>query len=136
MRIVVDTNIVFSAMLNTKSKISYVLLAPKSGYNFYATSVLLEEIHEHSDKLKEIAGYSNADFNRILAIYRLKIKFIDPALIPKSVFEKAVHFVQHTHISSAQTTPHLHYCRFRRWYLTDTSQSSGFFPPYLPHSLE
>jgi predicted nucleic acid-binding protein len=36
-RIVVDTNIVFSAILNTNSKIASILLYPKSKLNFYST---------------------------------------------------------------------------------------------------
>jgi len=34
MRIVVDTNIAFGAILNTNSKIASILLYPKSKFNF------------------------------------------------------------------------------------------------------
>ncbi len=47
MRIVVDTNIVFSAILNTNSKISKIILQPKSKLNFYSTDQLQNEIAEH-----------------------------------------------------------------------------------------
>ncbi|MBD3750124.1 MAG: hypothetical protein IE931_11580 [Sphingobacteriales bacterium] len=47
MRIVVDTNIVFSAILNTNSQIAKILLQPRSKLNFYATQHLLSEINEH-----------------------------------------------------------------------------------------
>ena len=38
MRIIIDTNIVFSALLNTNSKIARILFQPKTGFNFYSTS--------------------------------------------------------------------------------------------------
>jgi predicted nucleic acid-binding protein len=57
MRIVVDTNIVFSAILNTNSKIAQILLQPGSRVNFYATEQLLKEIEEHKAKIKQLTDY-------------------------------------------------------------------------------
>jgi predicted nucleic acid-binding protein len=51
MRIVVDTNIVFSAILNTNSKIARVLLQPKSRLNFYSTEQLSYENEEHIERI-------------------------------------------------------------------------------------
>ena len=51
MRIVIDTNIAFSAILNTNSRIARLFLQPKSHLNFYSTEQLLAEITEHKDKL-------------------------------------------------------------------------------------
>ncbi len=36
MRVVIDTNIAFSAILNTNSKISKIILQPKSKLNLYS----------------------------------------------------------------------------------------------------
>jgi predicted nucleic acid-binding protein len=58
MRIVVDTNIVFSAILNTNSKIGKILLHPGRRFNFYSTQQLLNEIEEHRVKLILLSGYS------------------------------------------------------------------------------
>lgn len=44
MRVVVDTNIAFSAILNTNSKISRIILLPKSKLNFYSTGQLDQEL--------------------------------------------------------------------------------------------
>jgi len=53
MRIVVDTNIVFSAILNTNSKISQIILQPKSRLNLYSTNQLEYELAEHWINLKK-----------------------------------------------------------------------------------
>jgi predicted nucleic acid-binding protein len=51
MRVVVDTNIAFSAILNSNSKISKIILQPKSKLNFYSTDELQYELAEHWNKL-------------------------------------------------------------------------------------
>jgi predicted nucleic acid-binding protein len=53
MRIVVDTNIAFSAILNTDSRIARIILQSRARLNFYSTDLLLLEIEEHKNKLKE-----------------------------------------------------------------------------------
>jgi predicted nucleic acid-binding protein len=53
MKLVVDTNVVFSAILNTNSRISNVLLRPQKKYEFYSTSQLKREISTHRTKLKK-----------------------------------------------------------------------------------
>jgi predicted nucleic acid-binding protein len=55
-RVIVDTNIAFSAILNTNSTIARILLQPGSRLHFYSTDLLLIEIEEHKDKLKKISG--------------------------------------------------------------------------------
>ena len=57
MRIVIDTNIAFSAILNTNSKIARILLQPKSRFNFYSTEQLLNEIEEHRSKIKQLSDF-------------------------------------------------------------------------------
>jgi len=50
MRILVDSNIAFSAILNSNSKIGTIILYPKTQLNFYSTHQLLEEIEAHKEK--------------------------------------------------------------------------------------
>ncbi|MCF8372740.1 MAG: hypothetical protein K9H64_14040 [Bacteroidales bacterium] len=47
MRVVVDTNIAFNAILNSTSRIARILLQPKTKFNFFSTELLLQEIEEH-----------------------------------------------------------------------------------------
>lgn len=115
MRIVVDTNIVFSALLNTSSKISFILLAPKSPLNFYSTQLLIDEIIEHSEKLKEMAGYSENTFQKIFKIYRSRIKFIDPALIPKSLMNKALQLTEDIDIDDTELVALTEHAKAKFW---------------------
>jgi predicted nucleic acid-binding protein len=89
MRIVVDTNIAFSAILNTNSKISKIILQPKSNLNFYSTDQLITELAEHWNKLKKISKYSEIDLHKTVNLITSKIHFINVGLIPKSLFHKS-----------------------------------------------
>ena len=51
MKIVVDTNIVFSAILNSNSRIAKILLNAKEHFQFFTCSYLKAEIQKHRNKL-------------------------------------------------------------------------------------
>ncbi len=89
MRIVVDTNIVFSAILNTESKIGTILLKPGTRLNFYSTFQLNNEIEEHKNKILKLSPYSITELERIIQLVKQRIRFIDPVFIKKSHLEMA-----------------------------------------------
>ena len=77
MRIVVDTNIAFSAILNTRSMIGGIILQPKSRFHFYSTDLLSAEIQEHKKKLKLLAGFSDSELESTILLITNRIRFID-----------------------------------------------------------
>lgn len=94
MRIIVDTNIVFSAILNTNSKIARIFFQPKTGFNFYSTTKLLEEIEEHKTKIQSLTKLSNTELDRIITLVTIRIRFINYNLIPIEIYnytEKITH---------------------------------------------
>jgi len=111
MRIVIDTNIAFSAILNTNSLIAKILLYPKTNLNFYSTDLLLLEIEEHTDKLIRISNISKAELEKTILIIKSKIKFIDARLIPANVFKTAYHLLENIDIDDTEfvaLTDHIH----------------------------
>jgi predicted nucleic acid-binding protein len=83
MKIVVDINLVFSAILNTQSNIGELILNSNNIFQFWSCHFLLEEINKHWKKLREI---SQLEEENLLESYRLinyNIKYIDEGLIPK-----------------------------------------------------
>ena len=51
MRIVVDTNIVFSALINAGSTIPEMIVAPFSDFKFFTSDYLFKELENHKSKL-------------------------------------------------------------------------------------
>jgi predicted nucleic acid-binding protein len=55
LKIVVDSNIVFSGILNPKSNISQILMNGSKYFEFYTIHQLTDEIFEHQDKIIKIS---------------------------------------------------------------------------------
>ena len=94
MRIIVDTNIVFSALLNTDGIIGDLIFNSGRLFDFYSCSYMRFEISKHWEKIKNISAL-NDDLLRE-AQFRLftRIKFIDEEIIPPKIWsasEKIVH---------------------------------------------
>ncbi|MBN9352408.1 MAG: hypothetical protein J0H55_17150 [Chitinophagaceae bacterium] len=60
MKIIVDTNIVFSAMLNSNSRIGKILLNSKEHLQFFSCNYLQVEIHRHRNNV--LTPYKLDDF--------------------------------------------------------------------------
>ncbi|HEY4325752.1 MAG TPA: putative toxin-antitoxin system toxin component, PIN family [Mucilaginibacter sp.] len=87
MRVVVDTNIVISAIINDKGKIGELLLYKPVDIHFSSPSFLLEELNIHTKKILTITGYSEPEFQQIKLLVISNIKFIDPGKIKKENWE-------------------------------------------------
>ncbi len=115
MRIVVDTNIVFSAILNTNSKISKIILQPKSKLNLYSTGQLENEIAEHWGKLKKISTYSEIDLRKASTLIISKIKFISVQLIPGNLFVTAEKLTSDIDIDDTEFVALTEHIRGKLW---------------------
>lgn len=115
MRLVVDTNIAFSAILNTNSKIAKIILKPKSGLNLYSTDQLQIEIGNHWNKLKKISGYSEAELFKIVALINQRIRFINVELIPLKLLLKAENIVCDIDVDDAEFVALTEHIKGKLW---------------------
>ena len=88
-KIIIDTNILFSALLNTDSRIGQILINGKRYYIFYAPEYIREEIIEHKDKIKTIAKLSDDDFIELYELILRNITILNHTLIPTNIYKKA-----------------------------------------------
>lgn len=115
MRIVVDTNIVFSAILNTNSKIAKIILQPKSILNLYATNQLALELEKHRSKLKTISKYSEKELQRAIQLITGRIKFINVELVPLSIYQKAILLLKDIDIDDTEFIALTDHIRGKLW---------------------
>lgn len=94
MNIVVDTNIIFSAILSSKGKIGNLLLNSENRFEFFSTTFLLEELDTHHDKLKKISGINDSDIKYLKRILFNHIEFIDANLIHPDNWQNAYNLVK------------------------------------------
>ena len=59
MKIVIDTNIIFSAILSSQGKIGNLIINGSNFFTFYTVGLLKDEIAEHKEKILKISGFSN-----------------------------------------------------------------------------
>jgi predicted nucleic acid-binding protein len=115
MRIVVDTNIVFSALLNTNSKFYRIILQPRSRFNFYATDYLNSEIEEHKDRILSITGYSEYELEKLIQLIMKKIRFINVELIPKETYLYALSLTEDVDIDDTEFIALTEHIKGRFW---------------------
>ena len=89
MKITVDSNIVFSAILNTRSNIGQLLTIGSKHFDFYTTNLLKTEILNHKAKIQKITGFSDDIFDEIYDLITSKIRFVDEVLISDHSFKNA-----------------------------------------------
>lgn len=98
MKIIVDTNIVISAILNLNSTISYLLFNSNKVFEFYSVNFLLYEINKHKEKIKKIKKMSENDFLDIYEFITNKIIFIDEKKIKDKLVHKSIEILKNTDI--------------------------------------
>lgn len=94
MKIIVDTNIVFSAILNSKSVIGDILLNSAGKFQFLSCHYLWEEIDNHWDKLCRVSKLEEHDLLESQRIIYKNINFIDEEQISKEYRLKAYELVK------------------------------------------
>lgn len=94
MKVVVDTNIVFSGLLNAERRIARLLLQAPARVQFYTSHYLRAELHRHQAKLLRLTRLSEADLRELLALVTRRIVFINEGLLPATVLRAAEALVQ------------------------------------------
>lgn len=94
MRIVVDTNIVFSAILNSHSKIGDLLLNSSEQFDFFSCDLLREEINRHRDKLLKISEMSEEELAEATFQIFNVLTFISDKQIPFDTWYKCIFWVK------------------------------------------
>jgi predicted nucleic acid-binding protein len=82
MKIVVDTNIIFSALLNSNSTIGDLLFNSDNHFEFYSCNYMRYEIKQHWERLKKISKLTEEQLQVSHTQVLSKLKFINEEIIP------------------------------------------------------
>jgi predicted nucleic acid-binding protein len=93
MKIIVDSNIVFSAILNSQGKIGQLIINGSKFFKFYTVGLLKNEIEEHNDKILKISGFTNEQIIKSYQTITKRITFVDEILISDKDLVKAIDLV-------------------------------------------
>lgn len=81
MKIIVDTNAVFSALLKPESNIGQILINGFKFFDFISTDLLRIEIDRHKDKVLKYSKLSSVDFELVRTLVYSRIRFVNEALL-------------------------------------------------------
>jgi predicted nucleic acid-binding protein len=84
-KIVVDTNIVFSGLLNSSSKIGKILINSSHHFEFYTCDFLRYELLKHRNKLLKRTKLNTEELEELELLITSNITFINEALIPVNI---------------------------------------------------
>ena len=89
MNVVVDTNIIFSTLLNPKSTIGEILMNVQDKFTFFAPELLIDELERYEPK---IAAYTKLCRHQLTQIKRMilaNLTFVSEELISERSWLKA-----------------------------------------------
>ncbi|MEP1085446.1 PIN domain-containing protein [Algoriphagus sp.] len=82
MKVVIDTNIIFSVLLNSESSIGDLIFNSQRKFEFYSCAYMRNEIRTHWDKLKKISNLSEDQLQTSFTLVLSSLKFINEEIIP------------------------------------------------------
>lgn len=94
MKFVVDTNIAFSAVLNTESRIGDLIMNSHGILEFHACDTLRSELIKHRPKLLELSKMSEEQLEQSIFQITTCLNFTNEALIPFDFWTKAANLVR------------------------------------------
>jgi predicted nucleic acid-binding protein len=90
MRVVVDTNIIFSALLKEDNRYARALIKNEDAHDFYAVYFTIVELFKHKERIKQFSKLSEEDI--LEALYELlkHINIINDHFISVSSWKEAM----------------------------------------------
>ena len=95
MKIIVDTNIVFSAILNSSSRIGKVLLNSREHFQFYTCDFLRYELLKHRNKIQKLTGLTEVETEELEYLTTENLRFINEKIIPTKSIQLSEDLIHH-----------------------------------------
>ena len=87
MKVIIDTNIIFSSLLKTHTTFGQIIFNSDGIFEFYSPHYLRTEIRKHWDRIKRISKLSDQELEESYDSLLTKITFINEEIIPQKIWE-------------------------------------------------
>jgi predicted nucleic acid-binding protein len=88
-KIIIDSNIAFSAILNVNSRIGQIIINGFRYYDFYSPEYIRTEILEHQEKIKKIANLTDNEFLETYELIIRNVTILNHSLLPFKFYKQA-----------------------------------------------
>lgn len=114
-KIIIDSNIAFSAILNVNSRIGQIIINGFKYYDFYSPEYIRTELLEHQEKIKKIANLTD---NAFLETYELIIRnviILNHSILPIKFYKHATEICNSIDIDDTVFVAFAEYIRGKLW---------------------
>ncbi len=87
--VVVDTNIVFSALITAGNRAASLLIAPPPSVRFVSCHFLQIELFKHKERILQLSGLSEDVLIQLLYEFSSHIEYINESYIPFGCWQQA-----------------------------------------------
>lgn len=87
--LIVDTNIIFNALILTGSRAANILLNPPVGFRFVSCHFLQIELFKHKERISQLSSLTEDGLIELLYELMSHIEFINEAYIPFACWQEA-----------------------------------------------
>ncbi len=130
MKIVVDSNIIFSALLRTHTTFGQVIFNSDGIFEFYSAQYMRTEIRRHWGKLLKISKLTDQQLDESYYTLLTKISFINEEIIPQKIWEESEKLVDRIDLDDTDFIALTRYLKGKLWtgdnVLRDGLKSRGF----------
>jgi predicted nucleic acid-binding protein len=109
-KIIIDTNIIFSALLKSNTKFGQIIFNSDGIFEFYCPRYLRTEIRKHWERIKKISKLTDHQLEESFDSLLTKISFINEEIIPQKTWEdseKITEDIDFDHTDFIALTKHL-----------------------------
>jgi predicted nucleic acid-binding protein len=92
-KVVIDSNIVFSALLKTDTVFGQIIFNSDQVFEFCAPHYLKAEVRAHWDKLKKISKLTDRELEEAYESLLTKLRFVNEEVIPEKIWETCEHLL-------------------------------------------
>jgi predicted nucleic acid-binding protein len=129
-KIIVDTNIVFSALLKTHTTFGQIIFNSEGIFEFYSPHYLRSEIRKHWDRIKKISKLTDQQIEESYDSLLTKINFINEEIIPEKIWVDSEQITDNFDIDDIDFVALTKYLKGKLWTgdleLRDGLKSNGF----------
>lgn len=94
MNLVIDTNIVFSTLLNPNSVVGEVLMNVQDTFTFYAPELLKDELKRYALKISTFSKLTSQQLDEVKELLFTNIIFVSEELISEQSWVEAFQLIQ------------------------------------------
>ena len=115
MKVVVDTKIVFSALLNTQGNFGKLLINYGSHFHFYSYDYLKVELLQHRTKLIKLTGITANEMEELQQLVTGDIQFINQTIILDTSWKFAQPLLKNVDPKDTAFVALSHYLKAKLW---------------------